>query len=1046
MDIDQSPLKRVMFNKYSKRLSALFLCSQVLLGPQCPLFSDPPPSTIFVTTNSLNNTTPNSLSDYDGSLDAAILWAVDGTTIDCSAIAGQTIQINTFRLPAIGSGLTSPRSSITILGSGVTIDGGNSFTGFSLAYGSATITDFTIQNTTSQGGAGGSGYTGGGGGTGGGGAIYVHSGTTLTISAVSMNGNQAIGGDGGAGTVTNGGSGGGGGGYGGGAGGFANLTGPAAGNAGSGGGGGGNAGGTRGGRNGGVGSPNTFSNFGGAGGGGEVPRHGSTNGAASGGTTAASCYTTSHSGGAGGTGTVSNGAGAGSGGGAGASGSPGANATPSGTGIGGAPGLGLGIYNDYGAGGAGAGGNGGGAGLGGSGGGGGLNGPGGAGGLLGGGGGGSGTGTGGVGGFGAGGGAGSTGGGSSLYGLGGSGGAGSPAGGGGGSGLGGAIFIQKEALLIVQDGVSFSGNSTTAGLGGAVSGTPGGNGSSLGQDIFIRSGGSITFQVDGSLSIPSPIEGGGSFSDVTGPGLIMSGLGTVQLNGTNTYMGNTLIQSGTLNLNGSINGNLQIESSGTLSGNATIGDRIYNSGNISPGNSIGQVLTTDLYLEPTSIYNVEVNSLGNSDQIIASGIVELNGGIVVSSESGSFTAPLTYTILSAGSGITGTFSSLTSTVPSLMNLLYSDSSIELVYLPIQVTGISGDALNAARCFSSLNTIPSSDVAYVNNTLLNLSFESIEEAFTQMGPAQFSTLTEVQLLNAILVRSTYTRHMEEYCHKKDPSSGGYLRFWIDGVAQWQDQKKSGRQIGYTDTTGGGSIGLDYCMNEFVLGIALSSTYDHLEVKNFGSKGNINSYYAGFYGKWSDVGFFLNTALIGAFNKYRNTRTLNFAQVVRDAHSTHNGNEWLGNLGLGYQVCLHHFSCTPYINLDYVWQHENSYAESGAGSLDLQINSKNSMLVEGELGLTLSTSCKAGSGMFVPTITLAYLNQTPLSSKNYKASFKGSTCTFTGKGGNYERNLFAPGLCLSYLGRCQKVNASIYYDGEIGSSYWAQDVGFELSFRF
>ena len=64
------------------------------------------------------------------------------------------------------------------------------------------------------------GITGGGGGTGGGGALYIHSGTTMTISAISLNSNQAIGGNGGAGN-SSGGSGAGGGGYGGGAGGFA---------------------------------------------------------------------------------------------------------------------------------------------------------------------------------------------------------------------------------------------------------------------------------------------------------------------------------------------------------------------------------------------------------------------------------------------------------------------------------------------------------------------------------------------------------------------------------------------------------------------------------------------------------------------------------------------------------------------------------------------------------------------------------------------------------------------------------------------------------
>ncbi len=54
------------------------------------------------------------------------------------------------------------------------------------------------------------------------------------------------------------------------------------------------------------------------------------------------------------------------------------------------------------------------------------------------------------------------------------------------------------------------------------------NGSSLGEDIFIRSGGSVTFQINGTLTLPNPIEGGGFLSEVTGPGVTYVGHGDCQ--------------------------------------------------------------------------------------------------------------------------------------------------------------------------------------------------------------------------------------------------------------------------------------------------------------------------------------------------------------------------------------------------------------------------------------------------------------------------------------------------------------------------------------
>ncbi len=637
----------------------LFICCHIPL----------PSATILVTTTD---------SYSDGSLPSAILAANDGDIIDCSPIAGETIFLSP-AMPAIGHNFTSSSSSITIQGAGVILDGGGNRSAFSLAYGRASINGFTIQNGLSAGGEGGFGFTGGGGGTGGGGALYVHAGTIMTISTMALIDNQAVGGAGGAGNST-GGSGGGGGGFGGGHGGFAIATGSGAG---SGGGGGGNNGGASGGRDGGIGIPNSFSNFAGAGGGGEVP---GTTGAKYGGNNASIPAKT---GGRGGIGTVSNGAGAGGGGGgatvypptppgggAGFSGFDAINASPPGSGVGGAGGFGFGVNYTYGAGGGGGGGNGGGAGYGTSGGGGGLNGPGGAGGDFGGGGGASSSSPyiahiGGNGGFGAGGGGGYVGG-TDAYGVGGSGGSATdePAAGGGGSGLGGAIYIQQGGLLVLKDPMSFSGNSTTAGAGGTAAGggSSGENGSSLGQDIFIQSGGAVTFQIANTLTLSNPIEGAGLLSEATEPGVVMSGLGTLTLTGTNSYLGGTLIESGKLILNGSISGDLSIESAGILSGSASVNGNINSSGTIEPAFPISTIAATDVYFSPTASYSVEIDP-ANASLLLASGSCTLGGTLQVVQNPGSYPETGRYLIIQAADGIVDAFSGIY--IQPLPNFLFT---------------------------------------------------------------------------------------------------------------------------------------------------------------------------------------------------------------------------------------------------------------------------------------------------------------------------------------------------------------------------------------
>ncbi len=580
----------------------------------------------------------NSTSDDPNSIGSLPYWllnANDGDTIDCSLIAGQTITLSA-SLPAI-------TKSYTINGAGITIDGDGAYQAFQVASGNSTITALTIQNTLSKGGDGGSGYSGGGGGVGGGGALYLHGDTSLTLSASTLLNNRTQGGNGGDADNNGNAGGGGGGGFGGGNGGSAlNLVS-------TGGGGGGHSSGGDGGSS----SNKNGSNgiyFGGGGGGAgiNIVSPGGYGG------NAFSFIGGQESGGNGG-------------GGAGSS-QNGFDATGSGTSS--SPGNGgNGIGSDFlfGAGGGGGcsseTGFAGATGIGAAGGGGGSNYSGGEGGILGGGGGGGVGGPGGEGGFGAGGGGaiiGGIGGGGFAAG-GGNGGSdpGANSGGGGGSALGGAIFVQTDAELILIDAQEISGNSALAGIGGSStsSSDPGyiaaGNGAAMGQDIFLRQGASLTFDLSNTLTIAHPIEGDNLSTPVNISGsLRKKGTGTLELNGENTYIGTTTIESGNLRLNGSIEGDLFIETDGALLGNATIGGNIHNSGTIS-----GTIYTKNLILSPTSTYRVEV-SPSQANLIQASETASLDGIVHVVQVPGNYPSKGKYKILTTTGGLSGSINDL----------------------------------------------------------------------------------------------------------------------------------------------------------------------------------------------------------------------------------------------------------------------------------------------------------------------------------------------------------------------------------------------------
>ncbi len=148
------------------------------------------------------------------------------------------------------------------------------------------------------------------------------------------------------------------------------------------------------------------------------------------------------------------------------------------------------------------------------------------------------------------------------------------------------------------------------------------------RTITINGGGG-TFDTHSDLTVNSPITGTGS--------LTKKGAGTLALNASNTYSGNTFINQGTLSLNGSIQSHTFIRPRGTLAGTGLVTGNLSNQGTISPGNSIGTLTIHGNYVGHGGLLIIEAMLGGSNspaDQLIITGaasgrtyiqVVNLNG-------------------------------------------------------------------------------------------------------------------------------------------------------------------------------------------------------------------------------------------------------------------------------------------------------------------------------------------------------------------------------------------------------------------------------------
>ncbi|WP_419727803.1 beta strand repeat-containing protein [Lichenicola sp.] len=112
--------------------------------------------------------------------------------------------------------------------------------------------------------------------------------------------------------------------------------------------------------------------------------------------------------------------------------------------------------------------------------------------------------------------------------------------GGGGLGAGGDIFVQQGGSLTIEGGSL--GNGTVAGGAGSIAG------SAYGGAIFLQGYESLVLApaVSTTLTVSGAIADQNGFEGIGRGGLIINGLGTVTLGATDTYIGGTTLDAGTL--------------------------------------------------------------------------------------------------------------------------------------------------------------------------------------------------------------------------------------------------------------------------------------------------------------------------------------------------------------------------------------------------------------------------------------------------------------------------------------------------------------------
>jgi len=147
-----------------------------------------------------------------------------------------------------------------------------------------------------------------------------------------------------------------------------------------------------------------------------------------------------------------------------------------------------------------------------------------------------------------------------------------------------------------------------------------------GDSVEIKSGGATIDTADKEVWVNKGMSGAG--------GLLKTGSGELRLYGSNTYSGTTAVSQGTLTVNGSVAGCVNVASGSLLKGSGTIGGASTVNGTLAAGNSPGQItFSSDLTLGSGS--NLVWELFGNtSSDVRQFDRVAVGGNLLASAGSG----------------------------------------------------------------------------------------------------------------------------------------------------------------------------------------------------------------------------------------------------------------------------------------------------------------------------------------------------------------------------------------------------------------------------
>ena len=595
--------------------------------------------------------------------------------------------------------------------------------------------------------------------------------------------------------------------------------------------------------------------------------------------------------------------------------------------------------------------------------------------------------------------------------------------------------------------------------------------------------------------------GGGSLSiggvTKTNSGIVTLG-GTNTYSGfTNVNFGTLVINGSTLTQTIVRSGGI-LKGNGTIFNLVNV----QNGGTIFPGNSSAILNVSSLQLDPLSQIIIEANDSGASSLIEVSGTAQVNGSLQVNFSPGNYQVGQLFTIIDSEAGVLGQFSSTQTSLGIDYQTIYNPNSIQivigteipppvpplfpctfnsdipLIHPEISLNGIRDNARRVGNYLNSINT--QTFIQPQIEALGELSTEQLSDALKSISPGRnaFSTYVAQDAMFWINKVTTTRMSIQRALHSlghRDANVAGLFQesldvsegllvdarsdkplprgsvkqagagkneyiLWASGLADYMHQNKQRQNPAFSATVEGGLLGFEtYKFSNILFGATAGYAHSQIDMAQKTGSSQANYYFMGIYQTTYIGNGYIEFALWGTYNRYKEKRHISYPGFYETAHSSHTGWQLTPSLSIGYDATFKWGLIEPFASLDAVIGFEQGFTEHKAAPYNITQSSHTSEFLRFETGINGYEIWNKKWGSFILRETLSYVLRKPYHVGTVTAAIVGAPGNFTVYSFTKTQNILSPGAEVFFKHK-RGGFASVNYSGEFGfgSGYLSNEV--------